>query len=775
MGLSLTRKPPEAFVYFQTLVSDALNNDIYQQALDDANRLVSEARTMLTGYNGENDVDQKLKEKIETYRSFVYDAFTRASESEQYFIEHMYKKLKDTKKYDKFPKKVRDAIEDMINKIQNNQSINYPQLIIAINAFMEEYDATRQKIAAEQDRIMKHNTEAIEAIRASANDPEKRRNPDRRQIQAIDAAWSSYAKDDGKSLRRELGKALNQRIKNKKTGEVTPRFDFTQTQKTLVVTRMRNILTQLKSNPDAIIKFLGTPGTLTQEDYRKFAEAVLVWLCKKTAEELKDKNIIKTFLDVLESGQLQPVTADADQYLQKVFVQTKRNIGLQQIRTIEEIALKASPAKLFEAYLKLDKQARAQVYNVTDEELETLKVMATAKKKEADFYKFVQSLRKKILGDTLNINTADAQKRTITSLRQSIGNNLRQVYSFSKQQAALRSAATVRVEGHGQLAEADAAMAIREEITKKGKLSVAGSSITLKGDLLLSFFLDDEAIAIYDKLDSDLQDTITSFTSNFLEAYRKETGGTGEVDVEVAYEQFRELLQSVNEQLQKEVDNGTITSEEMRMLIENLISSEIQVKDYNLAADQTGFDGGSLGANLTKTLNNMSFLYTGGALSADDLQLLIFAIHNCSRTALGATLKAPVQSYLIGAAALLLFDTGFMDSKTLLDKLTTNMIVPQVLNLFRVNSRYYPASYVYYQVYKKLDDVYNNLSLDIESVFSDLHIKAPGLHSIKRTLSTPQERWDDIKNQAEKMQIKFTFLSEIMHILTQVGEAFEVS
>jgi len=37
--------------------------------------------------------------------------------------------------------------------------------------------------------------------------------------------------------------------------------------------------------------------------------------------------------------------------------------------------------------------------------------------------------------------------------------------------------------------------------------------------------------------------------------------------------------------LQKEVDNGTITSEEMRMLIENLISSEIQVKDYNLAAD----------------------------------------------------------------------------------------------------------------------------------------------------------------------------------------------
>jgi len=65
---------------------------------------------------------------------------------------------------------------------------------------------------------------------------------------------------------------------------------------------MRNILTQLKSNPDAIIKFLGTPGTLTQEDYRKFAEAVLVWLCKKTAEELKDKNIIKTFLDVLESG-----------------------------------------------------------------------------------------------------------------------------------------------------------------------------------------------------------------------------------------------------------------------------------------------------------------------------------------------------------------------------------------------------------------------------------------------------------------------------------------
>jgi len=79
-------------------------------------------------------------------------------------------------------------------------------------------------------------------------------------------------------------------------------------------------------------------------------------------------------------------------------------------------------------------------------------------------------------------------------------------------------------------------MAIREEITKKGKLSVAGSSITLKGDLLLSFFLDDEAIAIYDKLDSDLQDTITSFTSNFLEAYRKETGGTGEVDVEVAYE-----------------------------------------------------------------------------------------------------------------------------------------------------------------------------------------------------------------------------------------------
>ena len=773
MDLRLVRNPPEAYVYFNTLWSDRLEADIYEAAFNDASDLILKAKGLLMGNNEDKDLFEQLQEKIVIYRKFILDAYIRAEQAEFQFIQKMYKKLKDTKKYGALPLKIREILENMMDKIKNRQSINYTELIIAINVFMEEYDATRQKIAAEQDKIMKHNTDAIKAIKESADDWSIRRNPDRRQMQAIDSAWHHYARDEGKSLRKELGKALNQRIKDNKTGGVKPRFNFTQTQKTLVVTRMRNILTKLKSTPNLITQYLGI-DQLTQEGYRKFAEAILVWLCQKTAEELKDKSIIDTFLDDLENGQLQPVTDEADQYLRKVFVQTKRNVGLQQIKTIEEIALKASPAKLFEAYLKLSNQEREEVYATTDTQLETLKVMATAKKKEAEFYKFVQSLRKKILGDVLNISPNEVQKKTITSLRQSIGDKLTQVYSFSKQQAALRKAATVRVEGHGQLAEADAATAIRRELLEHGKLEVAGASITLKGDLLLSFFLDEEAIEIYDKLDSDLQDTLTSFTSNFLEAYRQSTGGTGEIDVSQAYTQFRELLLSVNEQLQKQVDKGTITSEEMKTLIENLITSEIQVKDYNLAADQFGFDSGSLGANLSKTLNNINFLYTGGELSAEDLELLIFAVHNCSRTAMGESLRVPVQSYLLGAVALILFDTGFLDSEKLFASLTKDMIVPQKLNLFRVNGRYYPASYVYDQIYKKLEKASVTTEIDIYKCFNDLHISAPGIYSINKQLDTPQKRWEDIRKKAEKMQIRFTFLSKIMKILEQVGQAFEV-
>ena len=89
-----------------------------------------------------------------------------------------------------------------------------------------------------------------------------------------------------------------------------------------------------------------------------------------------------------------------------------------------------------------------------------------------------------------------------------------------------------------------------------------------------------------------------------------------------------------------------------------MFQTGISVKDY-FAGNNLGFHGGTLGSSLESVVNNIENMYELGGISKMDTDMLYFAIANCSPEAVAFGLKESIETYLAGAAAMMMFDEGF--------------------------------------------------------------------------------------------------------------------
>jgi len=85
----------------------------------------------------------------------------------------------------------------------------------------------------------------------------------------------------------------------------------------------------------------------------------------------------------------------------------------------------------------------------------------------------------------------------------------------------------------------------------------------------------------------------------------------------------------------------------------------ISVKEYDLYDNEIGFHAGTLGPSNTHILNNIYNMYLSGGLTPLDVDILDFALLNCSDAAAGGIkLRKSLEMYLLGGAALMVFDEG---------------------------------------------------------------------------------------------------------------------
>jgi len=96
-------------------------------------------------------------------------------------------------------------------------------------------------------------------------------------------------------------------------------------------------------------------------------------------------------------------------------------------------------------------------------------------------------------------------------------------------------------------------------------------------------------------------------------------------------------------------------------MIKNIMVGAISVKDYTLYNDDLGYHGGSLGSGGAPdgVIENITKMYELGGITPEDKDNLMFAVLNCAPSAIGSNLKESLEQYLLGGAALIMFDEGF--------------------------------------------------------------------------------------------------------------------
>ena len=338
-----------------------------------------------------------------------------------------------------------------------------------------------------------------------------------------------------------------------------------------------------------------------------------------------------------------------------------------------------------------------------------------------------------------------------------------------------------------------AANRLGKEIRQNG---IIPGSINLKDDVWCTFHIssnfnmdllpeDEEEInSIIDQMDG----IIDKHFKTYIEDYSKE--GKGATDVQKARLLYIEKMQKVVDEFTELITNN----KEMQELLEkgfdfgqNFMES-ISVKDYTLYNDEIGFHAGTLGSTQLnpfgeghiKALQNIQQMYAMGGITTMDLETMEFALLNCAPAAIGGPgLKASLEAYLLGGAALMIFDEGMEDATSYLKNMSTQVeaMLPKNLNLFFLNQAYVPASYLIEGIYNNLSSFYNvEIGAEADELISRNRViitnNAQPPSSLKGDLKTLLER--TTAEAKANIDIQFIFMAGMLDIFTGLSNSFNV-
>ena len=213
-----------------------------------------------------------------------------------------------------------------------------------------------------------------------------------------------------------------------------------------------------------------------------------------------------------------------------------------------------------------------------------------------------------------------------------------------------------------------------------------------------------------------IKETIGSFLDKYHDA------GKGSTNVNMAKNIYIDLLN----ELQKKLTSIYKDTNELEIafnLLKNTMLGGVSVKEYGMYNNDLGYHGGSLGASGAPegVLNNIETMYNSGGLKMIDKEKLLFAILNCAPSAIGSNLKENLENYLLGGAALIMFDEGFTAGANYVKEVQTElqndmMVGPKNISLYFLNNAYVPASYILYNIYNSVYAFYNRLPHEVNQV-----------------------------------------------------------
>lgn len=465
------------------------------------------------------------------------------------------------------------------------------------------------------------------------------------------------------------------------------------------------------------------------------------------------------------------------------------------VKTLEEIAL-TSRKGLGKMFLSLEREEQKNVLkmyrnyelHLTMEEIET-GLKKNQKQKEALITKRLgNAIRKRAqqeFGKEFNARSGDAYKQQVNFV-DLLKKSAPDFFQRRKLSEKIENILQITINGPSA-AEYFAGDRFKNAITQ-AIVYTPGKTIQLKTDASVTFsytpieFNEDEI-----NLEQQLTPILKNWGELFLQRYKNSSLGT--TSVEIAEETFKTMMQDTSELIINETNKLKNANEEQKRILQSLndfVNASISVKEYTYGTNELGFTGGSLGPNSAMALDNIYKMYELGGINGVDIDTLYFVLANCGPDGIANGLKENLENYLIGGAAMMMFDDGFANANAYIQKMIAQFgFMPKLLHLYMIQGRYIPASLVYTSIYNSLLQVYSDIVKRIAITFDTGSIN--NTITITNTIQESNYNWDYqhypynyAQNRFNKVRddatpnidIRFSFLAGILDIFEGISKAF---
>lgn len=756
------------YVFFNSLAGKS--QPIYKKAYTFGISKVNAAAAQLLPQQPNSDGLEKIKSYIETIGQIA----TNERNIEINFIQH----CKSLLKSDNTGELIKN-IDIFLNEIDTGK-FDYYKLINLINDVLSKRDKLeeeRQKIATDNLKLLSHNLN-----------------------------WQGD--DLQESYRQAFEDNYGLFIQQARRNLLEPIYDAASNQYLEYQTSINSLFS---SKINSALRYLIKSKTLEEKVKEAWSNN---WNAEAIASELLA--IVVKYVSSIEPSNLRKLQGDAiAKQIEDSLLNLKNNltpeyveniVNLMQQRTsrsIEEVVL-TSRRGIADMFIALEATARKTMVKDYDIDLDTKELekmekgeIFSAKEKEKISKKIIAAVRKRAqeqFGEIINRMKGESYndfKKRIVALK----DKNQEFFKERNLSKNLQNCIKVKISGPS-MAEYYASNKFKEQLG--AAVFVPGSSILLKTDASASILLDDNVKFELPDTKNELVAIINSFSKDFLTKYKTKSKGT--IDVTEAAAAYKEAMQSIIDRVNQYIEQQNASDEEKQNILRALnsfLSTNISVKDYTYGTTQLGFHGGSLGFSGEKAIENIETMYELGGITPIDKELLYFALINCSSAALGHALKDSLANYLLGGAALMLFDDGFTASNNFLQNMINNFgFAPQAMHIFALQTGFVPASFVYTQIYTNLINIYNDISASyynfngsqivngnrvvITNNISEANIPTNyHKHNEKgedqTSYATPQSRWDYISNLAStSVNIEMIFMAGLLDIFEKIPQAFNI-
>ena len=320
--------------------------------------------------------------------------------------------------------------------------------------------------------------------------------------------------------------------------------------------------------------------------------------------------------------------------------------------------------------------------------------------------------------------------------------------------------------------------------------STPGKTIQLKSDVRFAIGYLDSNATLTDgtNIQNIINDTIDTFYNDFMSDYKAE--GKGSTSVSAAITAYKQTLFNMKNHIDQIVQDQNLPDESRQQLYQAMyetFSNSVSVKDYDLYNNQLGVHGGNLGAGSRpeSVINNITQMYQLGGITAIDAEKILFAVLNCGNAMVGSNIREHLETYLLGGAALMMFDDGFANSENFLAQMAQEFegfIGQRVVHFYRVGPAYIPASYILDNIVRNLEYVYKDLEnqTDFSSIQSSNKVTiindvTESIIPDAKSVPQPIDRWTQVSQKTQSsVQITFSFMAGLLDIIENFAKAINI-